>query len=79
METIGQAHTHTVGQQMVINVGEEMQINVGKTFQIILGGGAATLTMDSQGNVSITGKTFTTTFSDQVTHYGKVIDLNPSS
>ena len=79
METIGQAHTHTVGQQMVINVGQEMQINVGKTFQIIVGGGAATLTMDSQGNVSITGKTFTTTFSDQVKHFGKVIDLNPSS
>ncbi|VVB43860.1 hypothetical protein RHCH11_RHCH11_00919 [Beijerinckiaceae bacterium RH CH11] len=78
METIGQAHTHTVGQQMIVNVGQQMQLNVGETFQIIVGGGAATLTMDNQGNVSITGKTFTTDFSDQVQHWGKVIDLNPS-
>jgi type VI secretion system secreted protein VgrG len=78
METIGQAHTHTVGQQMIVNVGQQMQLNVGETFQIIVGGGAATLTMDNQGNVRITGKTFTTVFTDQVTHYGKVIDHNPS-
>ena len=75
-ENVGQAHTHTVGQQMIINVGQEMQINVGKTFQIVVGN--STLTMDSDGNVTITGKTFTTDFSDQVSHWGKVIDLNPS-
>ncbi len=79
METIGQAHTHTVGQQMIVNVGQQMQINVGKVFQIVVGNGAATLTMDDQGNVTITGKTFTTAFSDQVKHFGKVIDLNPTS
>ncbi|VVB43853.1 Rhs element Vgr protein (fragment) [Beijerinckiaceae bacterium RH CH11] len=78
METIGQAAHHTVGQQMIVNVGQQMQLNVGETFQIIVGG-AATLTMDNQGNVSITGSKFTTTFSDQVTHFGKVIDLNPLS
>ena len=77
-ENVGQAHTHThtVGQQMIVNVGEQMQINVGKVFQIIVGN--STLTMDSDGNVTITGKTFTTDFSDQVSHWGKVIDLNPS-
>ncbi len=78
-ENIGYAHTHDVGKQMIVNVGNQMQINVGETFQIIVGNGSATLTMDSKGNVSITGKTFTTTFSDQVTHFGKVIDLNPSN
>ena len=62
---------------MIVNVGQQMQINVGETFQIIVGGGAATLTMDSQGNVSITGATLTTTFSGQVNHYGLVINHNP--
>ncbi|BAQ45495.1 MULTISPECIES: hypothetical protein [Methylobacterium] len=49
---------------------------VGEVFRIVVDN--STLTMDKDGNVTITGKTFTTDFSDQVKHWGKVIDLNPS-
>ncbi len=76
METIGYAHTHTVGNQMMIDVGDTMQITVGSVFKIVVG--QSTLTMDKEGNVTITGTTFTTDFSDAVKHWGKVIDLNPS-
>ncbi|WP_131800382.1 hypothetical protein [Methylobacterium indicum] len=75
-ENVGKAHTHTVGEQYVIEVGQEMLVKVGEVFRIVVG--ASTLTMDKDGNVTITGKTFTTDFSDQVKHWGKVIDLNPS-
>ncbi|SFE64222.1 type VI secretion system tip protein TssI/VgrG [Methylobacterium sp. yr596] len=75
-ENVGKAHTHTVGEQYVIEVGQEMLVKVGEVFRIVVGD--STLTMDKDGNVTITGKTFTTDFSDQVKHWGKVIDLNPS-
>ncbi len=76
-ESIGKAHTHDVGEQMMVNVGKEMQITVGEVFKIVVG--KSTLTMDKEGNVTITGTKFTTDFSDAVKHFGKVIDLNPSS
>ena len=60
----------------MINVGKEMLINVGETFQLTVG--KATLTLDKDGHVTLTGTTLTTDFSDQVKHWGKVIDLNPS-
>ncbi|AWN47627.1 type VI secretion system tip protein VgrG [Methylobacterium terrae] len=75
LENIGKAHTHTVGEQLVINVGKEMQINVGEVFQVVVG--KSNLTMDKDGNVTITGTKMLLGFSDSVTAFGKVIDLNP--
>ncbi|WP_208605567.1 hypothetical protein, partial [Methylobacterium tarhaniae] len=75
LENVGKAHTHTVGEQFVINVGKEMQINVGEVFQVVVG--KSTLTMDKDGNVTITGTKMLLGFSDSVTAFSKVIDLNP--
>lgn len=74
--TVGQDAQVTVGEQHVINVGKEMLINVGETFQLKVG--KATLTLTKDGHVTLTGTTLTTDFSEQVKHWGKVIDLNPS-
>ena len=75
-ENIGYAHNHTVGNQLMINVGDTMQITVGSVFKIVVG--KSTLTMDKEGNVTITGTKKLVGFSDSVTMFGKVIDLNPS-
>ncbi|WP_156398907.1 hypothetical protein [Methylobacterium sp. Leaf469] len=74
-ENVGKAHMHTVGEQYVTNVGKEMQTNVGEVFQVVVG--KSTLTMDKDGNVTITGTKMLLGFSESVTVFGKVIDLNP--
>ncbi len=74
-ENVGKAHTHTVGEQYVIEVGQEMLVKVGEVFRIVVR--KSTLTMDKDGNVTITGPRMLLGFSESVTAFGKVIDLNP--
>ncbi|WP_244533746.1 type VI secretion system tip protein TssI/VgrG [Methylobacterium aquaticum] len=75
LENVGKAHTHTVGEQYVIEVGQEMLVNVGEVFRIVVR--KSTLTMDKDGNVTITGTKMLLGFSESVTAFGKVIGLNP--
>jgi type VI secretion system secreted protein VgrG len=61
-----------------IDVVEHERLGVGEAERALGGEVVAAAHRDHRHPVTITGKTFTTDFSDQVKHWGKVIDLNPS-
>ncbi len=73
-ESVGQASALSVGEQYNIAVGKTMTLDVGDTLVITVG--QSSLTMDKDGNVSLSGKTFVCSFSDHIQLLSKLIDLN---
>ncbi len=74
LENVGKASGLSVGEQYNIEVGKTMTITVGDTLVIAVG--ASSLTMDKDGNVTLSGKNFTYSFSDHIQAFSKLIDLN---
>ena len=79
---IGQTASEMVGKDKALSVNEQYNIAVGKSMTIIVGEnfsiqvGASLLTMDKDGNVTLSGKNFNCTFSDHIQLTSELIDLN---
>ncbi|MCP3690058.1 MAG: type VI secretion system tip protein VgrG, partial [Gammaproteobacteria bacterium] len=79
---VGSNHTESIGKNMSITVGDNLSENVGKKIdivagdQIVLKTGSASITMKSNGDISIKGKNIAIQGSGNVTVKGSKVSTN---